>query len=119
MTEVYVNGVLDTSATAYAGLVDKSITVTSIATALILGIITYAIMNKIDRSKFADGTEAEETSGDSLPAAAVSATVPLGAEEQAEKAGYECNDEKPACDACAAEEEPATADQTQESPAED
>ena len=119
VTEVYVNGVLDTSATAYAGLVDKSITVTSIATALILGIITYAIMNKIDRSKFGDGAEAEETSGDSLPAAAVSATVPLGAEEQAEKAGYECGDEKPACDACAAEEEPATADETQESPAED
>ena len=121
VTEVYVNGVLDTSAsaTAYAGLVDKSITVTSIATALILGIITYAIMNKIDRSKFADGTEVEETSGDSLPAAAVSATVPLGAEEQAEKAGYECNDEEPAGDAYAAEEEPATADQTQESPAED
>ncbi len=121
VTEVYVNGVLDTSAsaTAYAGLVDKSITVTSIATALILGIITYAIMNKIDRSKFGDGAEAEETSGDSLPAAAVSATVPLGAEEQAEKAGYECNDEEPTCDACAAEEEPATADQTQESPAED
>ena len=121
VTEVYVNGVLDTSAsaTAYAGLVDKSITVTSIATALILGIITYAIMNKIDRSKFGDGAEAEETSGDSLPAAAVSATVPLGAEEQAEKADYECNDEEPACDAYAAEEEPATADQTQESPAED
>ena len=119
VTEVYVNGVLDTSATAYAGLVDKSITVTSIATALILGIITYAIMNKIDRSKFGDGAEAEETSGDSLPAAAVSATVPLGAEEQAEKANYECGDEEPACDACAAEEEPATADQTQESPAED
>ena len=121
VTEVYVNGVLDTSAsaTAYAGLVDKSITVTSIATALILGIITYAIMNKIDRSKFGDGAEAEETSGDSLPAAAVSATVPLGAEEQAEKVGCECNDEEPACDACAAEEEPATADQTQESPAED
>ena len=119
VTEVYVNGVLDTSATAYAGLVDKSITVTSIATALILGIITYAIMNKIDRSKFGDGAEAEETSGDSLPAAAVSATVPLGAEEQAEKADYECNDEEPACDACAAEEEPATADETQESPAED
>ena len=118
---MYVNGVLDTSAsaTAYAGLVDKSITVTSIATALILGIITYAIMNKIDRSKFADGTETEETSGDSLPAAAVSATVPLGAEEQAEKAGYECGDEEPACDACAAEEEPSAADQTQESPAED
>ena len=121
VTEVYVNGVLDTSAsaTAYAGLVDKSITVTSIATALILGIITYAIMNKIDRSKFADGTETEETSGDSLPAAAVSATVPLGAEEQAEKAGYECGYEEPAGDAYAAEEEPATADQTQESPAED
>lgn len=120
VTEVYVNGVLDTSAsaTAYAGLVDKSITVTSIATALILGIITYAIMNKIDRSKFGDGAEAEETSGDSLPAAAVSATVPLGAEEQAEKAGYECNDE-PAGEAEAAEQEPATADQTQESPAED
>lgn len=120
VTEVYVNGVLDTSAsaTAYAGLVDKSITVTSIATALILGIITYAIMNKIDRSKFGDGTEAEETSGDSLPAAAVSATVPLGAEEQAEKANCECNDE-PAGEAEAAEEEPATADQTQESPAED
>ena len=121
VTEVYVNGVLDTSAsaTAYAGLVDKSITVTSIATALILGIITYAIMNKIDRSKFGDGAEAEETSGDSLPAAAVSATVPLGAEEQAEKAGYECNDGEPACEAEAAEQEPATADQTQESPAED
>ena len=121
VTEVYVNGVLDTSAsaTAYAGLVDKSITVTSIATALILGIITYAIMNKIDRSKFGDGAEAEETSGDSLPAAAVSATVPLGAEEQAEKAGCECNDGEPAGDAYAAEEEPATADQTQESPAED
>ena len=121
VTKVYVNGVLDTSAsaTAYAGLVDKSITVTSIATALILGIITYAIMNKIDRSKFADGTETEETSGDSLPAAAVSATVPLGAEEQAEKAGYECGYEEPAGDAYAAEEEPATADQTQESPAED
>ena len=121
VTEVYVNGVLDTSAsaTAYAGLVDKSITVTSIATALILGIITYAIMNKIDRSKFGEDGEATETSGDSLPAAAVSATVPLGAEEQAEKAGCECNDEEPACDACAAEEEPATADQTQESPAED
>ena len=121
VTQVYVNGVLDTSAsaTAYAGLVDKSITVTSIATALILGIITYAIMNKIDRSKFADGTETEETSGDSLPAAAVSATVPLGAEEQAEKAGYECGDEEPAGYAYAAEEEPATADQTQESPAED
>ncbi len=127
VTEVYVNGVLDTSAsaTAYAGLVDKSITVTSIATALILGIITYAIMNKIDRSKFGDGAEAEETSGDSLPAAAVSATVPLGAEEQAEKANYECNDDEPAGDAEAAEqeaataEEPVTAGKEQESPAED
>ena len=127
VTEVYVNGVLDAnaSATAYAGLVDKSITVTSIATALILGIITYAIMNKIDRSKFGDGAEAEETSGDSLPAAAVSATVPLGAEEQAEKANYECTDEEPAGDAEAAEQEPATAEEPvtagkeQESPAED
>ena len=126
VTEVYVNGVLDTSAsaTAYAGLVDKSITVTSIATALILGIITYAIMNKIDRSKFGDGAEAEETSGDSLPAAAVSATVPLGAEEQAEKVGCECDDE-PAGEAEAAEQEPATAEapvtagKGQESPAED
>ena len=126
VTEVYVNGVLDTSAsaTAYAGLVDKSITVTSIATALILGIITYAIMNKIDRSKFGEDGEATETSGDSLPAAAVSATVPLGAEEQTEKAGYECDDE-PAGEAEAAEEEPATAEEPvtagkgQESPAED
>ena len=126
VTEVYVNGVLDTSAsaTAYAGLVDKSITVTSIATALILGIITYAIMNKIDRSKFGEGADAEETSGDSLPAAAVSATVPLGAEEQAEKVGCECDDE-PAGEAEAAEEEPATAEEPvtagkgQESPAED
>ena len=126
VTEVYVNGVLDTSAsaTAYAGLVDKSITVTSIATALILGIITYAIMNKIDRSKFGEDGEATETSGDSLPAAAVSATVPLGAEEQTEKANCECDDE-PAGEAEAAEQEPATAEEPvtagkgQESPAED
>ena len=66
------------------GLVTKAITVTSIATALILGIVTYAVLNKIEKSKLGKDDEEEATSGDSLPAAAVSATVALGAEEQAE-----------------------------------
>lgn len=64
------------------GLVTKAITVTSIATALILGIVTYAVLNRIEKSKL--GEDDEVASGDSLPAAAVSATVPLGEEEKAE-----------------------------------
>ena len=66
------------------GFVTKAITITSIATALILGIVTYAVLNKIEKSKLGKDDEEEATSGDSLPAAAVSATVSLGAEEQAE-----------------------------------
>ena len=62
------------------GQVVKYITVTSIATALILGIVTYAVLNKIEKSKLGQDSE-EPVSGDSLPAAAVSATVPLGAIE--------------------------------------
>ena len=85
VTETYVNGVLQGDpVTTFAGVVDKSITVTSIATALILGIVTYAVLNKIEKSKLGKDDEEEATSGDSLPAAAVSATVALGAEEQAE-----------------------------------
>ena len=64
------------------GLVTKAITVTSIATALILGIVTYAVLNRIEKGKL--GVDEEVASGDSLPAAAVSATVPLGEEEKAE-----------------------------------
>ena len=52
------------------GLVDKAITVTSIATALILGIITYAVMNKIEKSKLGQGEEEA-----SVPSAAVDASV--------------------------------------------
>ena len=86
VTETYVNGVLQGDpVTTFAGVVDKSITVTSIATALILGIVTYAVLNKIEKSKLGKDDEEEATSGDSLPAAAVSATVALGAEEQAER----------------------------------
>lgn len=68
-------------AVADDGYVTKYITITSIATALILGIVTYAVLNKIEKSKLGqdpDGNE-EPASGDSLPAAAVEATVPLGA----------------------------------------
>lgn len=57
------------------GEVAKYITITSIATALILGIVTYAVLNKIDKNK--PETEDDE----SLPSAAVNATVPLGEEE--------------------------------------
>lgn len=64
------------------GLVTKAITVTSIATALILGIVTYAVLNRIEKGKL--GVDEEVASGDSLPAAAVSATVSLGEEEKAE-----------------------------------
>ena len=52
------------------GLVDKAITVTSIATALILGIITYAVMNRIEKSKLGQGDEEA-----SVPSAAVDASV--------------------------------------------
>ena len=48
----------------------KTITVTSIATALILGIITYAVMNKIEKSKLGEGEEEA-----SVPSAAVEASV--------------------------------------------
>lgn len=68
-------------AVADNGYVTKYITITSIATALILGIVTYAVLNKIEKGKLGqdpDGNE-EPASGDSLPAAAVEATVPLGA----------------------------------------
>lgn len=52
------------------GLVDKAITVTSIATALILGITTYAVMNRIEKSKLGQGEEEA-----SVPSAAVDASV--------------------------------------------
>ena len=52
------------------GLVDKAITVTSIATALILGIITYAVMNKIEKGKLGQGDEEA-----SVPSAAVENSV--------------------------------------------
>ena len=52
------------------GLVDKAITVTSIATALILGIITYAVMNRIEKSKLGQGEEEA-----SVPSEAVEASV--------------------------------------------
>ena len=52
------------------GLVDKAVTVTSIATALILGIITYAVMNKIEKSKLGQGEEEA-----SVPSAAVENSV--------------------------------------------
>ncbi len=55
------------------GTVEKTITVTSIAAALILGIVTYAILNKIEKSKLGKGEDVED--GDSLPAAAVSSVV--------------------------------------------
>ena len=52
------------------GLVDKAVTVTSIATALILGIITYAVMNKIEKGKLGQGEEEA-----SVPSAAVENSV--------------------------------------------
>lgn len=70
VTETIVNGVSAGTSTAYAGLVDKSITVTSIATALILGIITYAVMNKIEKGKLGQGDEEA-----SVPSAAVENSV--------------------------------------------
>lgn len=70
VTETFVNGVSAGTSTAYAGLVDKSITVTSIATALILGIITYAVMNKIEKGKLGQGDEEA-----SVPSAAVENSV--------------------------------------------
>lgn len=70
VTETFVNGVSAGTSTAYAGLVDKSITVTSIATALILGIITYAVMNKIEKGKLGQGEEEA-----SVPSAAVENSV--------------------------------------------
>lgn len=57
------------------GEVVNYITITSIATALILGIATYAVLNKIDKNK------PETENDESLPSAAVNATVPLGEEE--------------------------------------
>lgn len=57
------------------GEVVNYITITSIATALILGIVTYAVLNKIDKNK------PETENDESLPSAAVNATVPLGEEE--------------------------------------
>lgn len=108
VTETYINGVLQPglTSTTYAGVVDKSITVTSIATALILGIVTYAVLDKIEKSKLGKDDEEEVVvSGDSLPAAAVSATVALGAEQAAETtAPAETTEE------CAPEDESASAE---------
>lgn len=74
------------------GEVVNYITITSIATALILGIATYAVLNKIDKNK------PETENDESLPSAAVNATVPLGeeenlvevAEDKADNAQAEC-----------------------------
>lgn len=42
-----------------AGTVDKTITITSIATALVLGIIVHAIINAIEKKQGGDGNEEE------------------------------------------------------------
>jgi uracil permease len=59
------------------GLVDKAITITSIATALILGICTYAITNALEKK---DGGNSDEDSPESLVVGAVApdATYELG-----------------------------------------
>ena len=103
------------------GLVTKAITVTSIATALILGIVTYAVLNKIEKSKLGKDDEEAATSGDSLPAAAVSATVALGAEqtEAAEETAVEATAETEEAPAKEAVEATAEAEEAAEAPAED
>ena len=81
VTEVFVNGVLNEklSSTVSAGTVDKAITVTSIATALILGIVTYAVIGKMEKKH-----QAEENVPESLIAGAVApeASFEIGAEKQ-------------------------------------
>ena len=103
------------------GLVTKAITVTSIATALILGIVTYAVLNKIEKSKLGKDDEEAATSGDSLPAAAVTATVALGAEqtEAAEETAVEATAETEEAPAEEAVEATAEAEEAAEAPAED
>ncbi len=64
------------------GTVAKTITVTSIAAALILGIVTYAILNKVEKSKLGKGGDEENSS--SLPAAAVGSVVEPNLEAQPE-----------------------------------
>ena len=44
-----------------AGTVDKTITITSIATALVLGIIIHAIIDAIEKKQGGDGNEEEAT----------------------------------------------------------
>ena len=81
VTEVFVNGVFNgkLSSTVSAGTVDKAITVTSIATALILGIVTYAVIGKMEKKH-----QAEENEPESLIAGAVApeANFEIGAEKQ-------------------------------------
>ena len=63
--ETFVNGILeDTNIVVVpVGTVSKAITITSVATALILGIITYAVCNKLEKK---DGAVEEEIENKSI-----------------------------------------------------
>lgn len=85
------------------GAIVKYITITSIATALILGIITYAVLNKLERGKLGEGDEEA-----SVPSAAVEASVEPVLNASAEE-GAEADVAEAAEDG--ADAEPAVADE--------
>lgn len=79
------------------GTVSKTITITSIATALILGILVYTIITKIEKKQEANGIEKEEGEPDSLITGAVApeANFEVGTtvvKEEAEEVAENNND---------------------------
>ena len=60
--ETFVNGILESTSVVPVGTVSKAITITSVATALILGIITYAVCNKLEKKDSAVEEEIENKS---------------------------------------------------------
>lgn len=85
------------------GLVDKAITVTSIATALILGICTYAIINALEKK---EGKE-EDGEPESLVVGAVApdATYEVGKSVVRDEEAQEAVEEAPAAEEDAPQEE--------------
>ncbi len=76
------------------GQVDKVITITSIATALLLGIVTYAIINAVEKRSGKDGendTEDKSLLTEAVPEenTAVSVDSPVIVEEEAPEATTE------------------------------
>ena len=65
VTTTFINGIISgeptTSTVVSVGTVTKTIQVTSIATALILGIVTNFILTKLEKKEKAEGIEDEPT----------------------------------------------------------